>query len=78
MKRSILTSVFVTVGFALTSAAAYAQQPLAVGSLTITEPATIAKFSTGDIKGEPVRLAWSADGTELYLQTTERGRLVAF
>lgn len=75
MKRSILTSVFVTMGFALTSAAAYAQQPLAVGSLTITEPATIAKFSTGDIKGEPVRLAWSADGTELYLQSTERGRL---
>ena len=70
MNRSILTSVFV-----LTSVAAYAQQPLAVGSLTIAEPKTIAKFSTGDVKGEPVRLAWSADGTQLYIQTTERGRI---
>lgn len=70
MKRSILTSAFV-----LTAAAAYAQQPLAVGNLTVSPPTTIAKFNTGDVKGEPVRLAWSADGTELYLQTTERGRI---
>ena len=70
MKRAILTSVFV-----LTAAAAHAQQPLAVGNLTISAPATLAKFDTGDVKGEPVRLAWSADGTEIYLQTTERGRL---
>lgn len=75
MKRSILTSAFVLSSFALTSVAAYAQQPLAVGSLTIAEPATIAKFTTGDVKGEPARLAWSPDGTELYVQTTERGRL---
>ncbi len=46
-----------------------------MGSLTIAEPTTVAKFSTGDVKGEPVRLAWSADGTELYVQTTERGRV---
>ena len=70
MKRAILTSVI-----ALTAAAAHAQQPLAVGNLTISAPATLATFSTGDLKGDPVRLAWSADGTELYLQTTERGRL---
>jgi hypothetical protein len=70
MKRAILTSVF-----ALTAATAYAQQPLAVGNLTISAPATLAKFSTGDVKGEPVRLAWSTDGTEVYLQTAERGRL---
>ncbi len=67
MKRPILTSLFI-----LTAVTAYAQQPLAVGRLTISEPATIAKFSTGDLKGQPVRLAWSADGTALYIQTSER------
>lgn len=75
MKRSILTSVFVLTCSALTSVAGYAQQSLAVGTLTFSDPKTIATFSTGDVKGEPVRLAWSADGTQLYLQTTERGRL---
>lgn len=72
MKRTVLASIL-----ALVPAVALAQQPLKVGSITATAPRTVADFDTGDVKGEPVRLLWSEDGTELYLQTSqkERGRV---
>lgn len=72
MKRAGLASIL-----ALVSAAALAQQPLKVGSITATAPRTVAEFETRDVKGKPARLLWSEDGTGLYLQTTEieRGRV---
>src|SRR5512147_983236 len=30
------------------------------------------------IKGEPIQVAWSPDGTQLYLQTGERSRIGTF
>ena len=36
-----------------------------------SEPATVTELDMGKLKGEPTRLAWSADGKEFYLQTTE-------
>ncbi len=33
-----------------------------------------AKIATVDVKGEPIRLAWAADGTQLAMQTAERDK----
>jgi hypothetical protein len=55
-------------------AAAALQNPPAADAanvtLSIAEP--IADLDMGKLKGEPARLAWSADKTEFYLQTVER------
>jgi hypothetical protein len=48
-----------------------AQSPLPVGSVTVSSPATVVELDMNKLKGEPSRLAWSADGTEMYLQTIE-------
>lgn len=48
-----------------------AQQPLNVGAVNFTEPATIVEVDTDRLKGQPSRLAWSPDGAELYLQTLD-------
>jgi hypothetical protein len=41
-------------------------------ALTVDAPARIAEIDTGKLKGEPTELAWSEDGTKLFLQTSER------
>lgn len=51
--------------------AVLAQAPLPVGSVTLSSPATIADVDMNKLKGEPSRMAWSADGKEIYLQTIE-------
>ena len=51
-----------------------AQVPLGAGP----PPTTLTQIDTGKLKGAPSQLAWSPDGSELYLQTAERdsdGRL---
>jgi len=40
--------------------------------VSLGEPQVLAEVDTGKIKGDFVRLAWAADGAELYLQTVER------
>jgi len=52
-------------------AALLAQAPLPVGSVTLASPATIADIDMNKLKGEPSRMAWSPNGTEIYLQTIE-------
>ncbi|HUF23713.1 MAG TPA: hypothetical protein VMN81_06255 [Vicinamibacterales bacterium] len=56
---------------ALVPAAAFAQAPVRAQALTIAEPATLATIDLNDVKGQPSRLAWSSDGSELYFQTIE-------
>ena len=41
-------------------------------ALQIAAPALVSTIDTGKLKGEPTQLAWSADGTQLFLQTSER------
>jgi hypothetical protein len=41
-------------------------------ALQISAPALVSTIDTGKLKGEPTQLAWSADGTKLCLQTSER------
>ena len=45
-----------------------AQTPMPAGSLKFDAPARIAEIDTDRLKGQPSRLAWSPDGTQLYLQ----------
>lgn len=52
-------------------AAVMAQAPLPVGSVTLSAPTTIAELDMNKLKGEPSRMAWSPDGTQIYLQTIE-------
>ena len=42
--------------------------------LTLSPPATIVEVDTGKLKGDLVRLSWSPDGKQLYIQTIERDR----
>jgi hypothetical protein len=39
--------------------------------LRLSTPAVVAELDTGPLKGEPWRLAWSPDGTEVYIATRE-------
>ena len=52
-------------------AVALMQAPLAK-SAQISAPAQVGTIDAGKLKGEPTQLAWSPDGTKLFLQTSER------
>lgn len=45
-----------------------AQAPLKVGSLTFAPTTSIAEIDTDTVRGQPSKLAWSPDGSELYVQ----------
>lgn len=49
-----------------------AQNPIRVDRVTVLPPQTVAVLDMNKLKGDPARLAWDADGTELYVQTLER------
>jgi hypothetical protein len=44
-------------------------------AVQVSTPALISTIDTGKLKGEPTQLAWSPDGTKLFLQTSERDSL---
>lgn len=69
-----MNGFFVLPVLLLAPAVMLAQQPLKVGTLSVSEPATITKLNTGDLKGQPGKLAWSDDGKALYLQTLDGPR----
>jgi hypothetical protein len=41
-------------------------------TMRISAPGQVGSIDTGKLKGEPTQLAWSPDGTKLFLQTSER------
>ena len=45
-----------------------AQSPITAGALKFDEPSRVAEIDTDRLKGQPARLAWSPDGTQLYVQ----------
>ena len=47
------------------------QAPLRVPDLTISRPARIVELDMDVLMGQPFRLAWSPDGSQLYVQTLE-------
>jgi hypothetical protein len=42
--------------------------------LNTSAPTLVAELDAGKLNGEPVRLAWSPDGSQLYLRTMQRDR----
>jgi hypothetical protein len=48
-----------------------------VSTITIGAPATVVALDNGKLKGEIAELAWSSDGTQFYVQTTEHNGKVA-
>jgi dipeptidyl aminopeptidase/acylaminoacyl peptidase len=67
--RTIVALLFTTPALLIASF----QDPLPVGNLTFSEPRTLAEIDIDKLKGEPSRLAWSPDGSQLYFQTLEGG-----
>lgn len=65
--RAVLNVLTVVAVPALLSA----QSPLPVGSINFGPPSQIAVLDMGKLKGEPARLAWSTDGTQMYFQSIE-------
>jgi hypothetical protein len=61
-------SIVAPVGVALAQPMA---MPIDVSTLIIGAPAAIAELDLGKLKGELRQLGWSADDTELYVQTAE-------
>jgi hypothetical protein len=51
--------------------AAQAVKPVDATKVTVSAPSSIVEIDAGKLKGEIVRLAWSPDARELYLQTSE-------
>jgi hypothetical protein len=48
-----------------------AQAPVPVGSVSLSEATTVAELDMAKLKGEPSRMAWSPDHSQIYLQTIE-------
>ena len=46
-------------------------QPADASSLSFSQATEIVSLDMGKLKGEPTRLAWSPDGSQFYLQTSE-------
>jgi hypothetical protein len=46
--------------------------PTDARQVTLAAPLAVTELDSGKTKGEPSQLAWSPDGSELYLQMTER------
>jgi hypothetical protein len=60
----------------LALAALAPQAPLRAEALTFEAPRMVATLDK--IKGEPIQMAWSPDGTELYVETGQRTRVGTF
>lgn len=70
MKSILLAAVIVALPMVVS-----AQSALDVQSLRASPAATVAELDMGKLKGEPSRLAWSEDGRQFYVRTTEnRGK----
>lgn len=66
IRRTIATAALTAVPAILA-----AQSPIRADALKVSEPVKVAELDMDKLKGQPSRLAWSADGTQLYLQTME-------
>ena len=51
--------------------AATTQAPIQVNSIRFSQPTKVAELDMDRLKGQPARVAWSNDGTQIYVQTLE-------
>ena len=56
----------------LALAAVVSQAPADARQINLGAPQPVVSIDLGKVKGAPARLAWSPDGTDLYLQMVER------
>ena len=69
MRKRITTALLAAIPV---FAVAASQDAIRAGALKISEPARVAELDLGKLKGDHVsRMAWSADGSQLYVQTLE-------
>lgn len=47
------------------------QAPIQLSSVQFSEPTRVAELDMDRLKGQPARLAWSNDGSQIYVQTLE-------
>ena len=66
IRRTLATAALIAIPAILA-----AQSPIRAGSLKVSEPVKVAELDMDKLKGQPSRLAWSDDGTQLYVQTME-------
>ena len=68
-----MRSIFPATLFVAAGAAVFAQgpAPLRADAVKIAAPATVTEIDLDKLKGQPSRLAWSPDGSQLYIQTLE-------
>lgn len=59
------------IAFAIGDAQAPAQ-PVDATKVVVSEPVTIVEIDAGKMKGDLIRMDWSADNTQFYLQTVEQ------
>ncbi len=62
----MILALFVTAILAVPAA-----PPADATKIVVSAPTTIVEIDVGKMKGDLIRLAWSADGTQVYLQTVE-------
>jgi hypothetical protein len=76
MLTLVLVSPFdsLPLAHASTSLAQDRQAPSAK-SVQVSAPALVGSIDAGKLKGEPIQLAWSPDGSKLFLQTAGRDKL---
>jgi hypothetical protein len=46
--------------------------PLDATKVVVSSPTTVSEFSSGDVRGFPVRLSWSPDGRQFHLRVMQR------
>ncbi len=67
-----IVSVVLAIAASLPGSAG-AQSAPGVDRLKFSKPVTLAELNMRTLIGQPSRLAWSADGSQLYLQTLDGG-----
>ena len=66
--RTTMIAILASVPAIVTAAA---QAQIQVNSIRFSQPARVTELNMDRLKGQPARLAWSNDGTEIYVQTLE-------
>ena len=66
IRRTIATATMIALPAILV-----AQSAIRAGALKVSEPVKVTDLDMDKLKGQPSRLAWSADGRQLYIQTME-------
>lgn len=71
--RTVILATLCATALGLLIGRVHAQMSFRASSVAFSAPETLVRLEPGDWRGEPARLAWSPDGSQLYLQTLVGG-----